>query len=132
VQISQFGVELAAVSDRCVAGAGGGGELGHKSAAPLRPGSGSITRLAGMAERFATTLDCAGISFLHDGTLDELPLTSEHCGTRRHGPEQAADTGGHLCGAGPYPLRRAFTVLEHAAKVASMTGLTATRLARSQ
>ena len=26
-----------------------------------------ITRLAGMAERFATTLDCADIGFLPDG-----------------------------------------------------------------
>ena len=33
-----------------------------------------ITRLAGMADRFATTLDCADISFLPDGLLDELPL----------------------------------------------------------
>jgi hypothetical protein len=32
-----------------------------------------ITRLAGMAERFATTLDCADISFLPDGMLDQLP-----------------------------------------------------------
>jgi hypothetical protein len=33
-----------------------------------------ITRLAGMADRFATTLDCADIGFLPDGVLDELPL----------------------------------------------------------
>jgi hypothetical protein len=33
-----------------------------------------ITRLAGMADLFATTLDCADISFIADGTLDELPL----------------------------------------------------------
>jgi hypothetical protein len=26
-----------------------------------------------MAERFATALDCADISFITDGTLDELP-----------------------------------------------------------
>jgi hypothetical protein len=35
-----------------------------------------ITRLAGIAERFATTLDCADISFLPDGVLDELPRPS--------------------------------------------------------
>ncbi len=29
-----------------------------------------ITRLAGMAGRFATTLDCVGISFLADTTLE--------------------------------------------------------------
>ena len=33
-----------------------------------------ITRLAGMADRFATILDCADISFLPDGMLDQLPL----------------------------------------------------------
>ena len=27
-----------------------------------------------MADRFATTLDCADIGFLPDGILDELPL----------------------------------------------------------
>src|SRR5437660_7631963 len=35
-----------------------------------------ITRLAGMTERFATTLDCADIRFLPDRTLDELPQPS--------------------------------------------------------
>jgi hypothetical protein len=32
-----------------------------------------ITALAGMADRFAATLDCADIGFLPDGLLDELP-----------------------------------------------------------
>ena len=41
-----------------------------------------IARLAGMAERFATTLDCADISFIADGTLDELPLPSRLGATR--------------------------------------------------
>ena len=35
-----------------------------------------ITRLTGMADQFATALDCADISFITDGTLDELPLPS--------------------------------------------------------
>ena len=43
----------------------------------LRPGPGQlpeiITRLAGMADRFATTLDCVDITFLADDTLDQLP-----------------------------------------------------------
>jgi hypothetical protein len=40
------------------------------------------------AGRFATTLDCADISFLADGTLDELPLSSRLGATRagRHRP----------------------------------------------
>ncbi len=46
-----------------------------------------ITRLAGMADRFATTLDCADIGFLPDGVLDELPLPA-----RYHVPPQAART----------------------------------------
>jgi hypothetical protein len=44
-----------------------------------------ITRLAGMAERFATTLDCADITFLPDGSLDELPLPSRIGATRTGG-----------------------------------------------
>ena len=41
-----------------------------------------ITRLAGMADRFATTLDCADTGFLPDGVLDELPLPAQ-AGARR-------------------------------------------------
>jgi hypothetical protein len=36
-----------------------------------------IALLAGMADRFATTLDCADIGFLPDGLLDELPLPAQ-------------------------------------------------------
>jgi hypothetical protein len=35
-----------------------------------------ITRLAGIADRFATALDCADAGFIPDGILDELPLPS--------------------------------------------------------
>ncbi len=41
-----------------------------------------IARLAGMADRFATTLDCADTGFLPDGVLDELPLPAQ-AGARR-------------------------------------------------
>jgi hypothetical protein len=44
-----------------------------------------ITRLAGIADRFATTLDCADISFIADGLLDELPLPSQLGSTRTGG-----------------------------------------------
>ncbi|MGO9501194.1 MAG: hypothetical protein ACLPUO_06360 [Streptosporangiaceae bacterium] len=50
-----------------------------------------ITRLAGMAGRFATALDCAVISFIADGILDELPRPAR-IGATRTGwprPEQA-------------------------------------------
>jgi len=84
-----------------------------------------ITRLAGMAERFATALDCADISFLADTTLDELPLPSQ-IGTARVGgidlnkPRMRAALAAALAlAAAPH----GFTVAEHAAKVAIMTGL---------
>ena len=32
-----------------------------------------VTQLAGMADRFATALDCVDTGFLPDGILDELP-----------------------------------------------------------
>src|SRR6266851_4765280 len=35
-----------------------------------------ITRLAGIAGRFATALDCADVGFIADGFLDQLPLPS--------------------------------------------------------
>jgi hypothetical protein len=41
-----------------------------------------IARLAGMASRFATALDCADTGFLPDGLLDELPLPAQ-AGTGR-------------------------------------------------
>ena len=46
-----------------------------------------ITRLAGMAERFCTTVDCIDISFLTDRTLDQLP-----CPPRSALPGSAAST----------------------------------------
>ncbi len=41
-----------------------------------------VTRLADMAERFCTTLDCVDTGFLPDGTLDALPLPSRIGQTR--------------------------------------------------
>jgi hypothetical protein len=89
-----------------------------------------ITRLAGMAERFATTLDCADISFLADGTLDQLPLPSQLGATRVGGIDlnkpriRAALSAALALAAAP----RGFTVAEHAAKVQQLdrhTGYTA-------
>jgi hypothetical protein len=83
-----------------------------------------ITRLAGMAERFATTLDCADISFLPDGTLDQLPLPSRLGTTRTGGIDlnkpriRAALSAALALAAAPH----GFTVAEHAAKVRGMTG----------
>src|SRR6266567_3571624 len=82
-----------------------------------------ITRLAGMAERFATTLDCADISFLADGTLDELPLPSRLGATRVGGIDlnkpriRAALAAALALAAAPH----GFTVAEHAARVRTLT-----------
>jgi hypothetical protein len=77
-----------------------------------------ITRLAGMAERFATTLDCADISFLPDGMLDELPLPSRLGATRTGGIDlnrpriRAALAAALALAAAPH----GFTVAEFTAK----------------
>jgi hypothetical protein len=83
-----------------------------------------ITRLAGMAERFATTLDCADISFIADGTLDELPLPSELGRARVSGVDlnkpriRAALSAALALAAAP----RGFTVAEFTARVQAMNG----------
>jgi hypothetical protein len=83
-----------------------------------------ITRLAGMADRFATTLDCADTSFLPDGILDQLPLPSQLGATRTGGidlnkPRIRAALAAALALAA---ASRGFTVAEFTAKVADMHG----------
>ncbi|HEV2374372.1 MAG TPA: hypothetical protein VGS19_19710, partial [Streptosporangiaceae bacterium] len=83
-----------------------------------------ITRLASITDRFATTLDCADISFLADTTLDDLPLPSRLGATRVGGidlnkPRIRAALAAALALA---PAPHGFTVAEHAAKVSTMTG----------
>jgi hypothetical protein len=83
-----------------------------------------ITRLAGMTSRFATTLDCADIAFIADGTLDELPLPSAIGRARVSGIDlnkpriRAALSAALALTAAP----RGFTVAEFATRVQSMTG----------
>ncbi len=82
-----------------------------------------ITRLAGMAERFATTLDCADTGFLPDGILDQLPLPSQLGATRTGGidlnkPRIRAALSAALALA---PAPAGFTVAEFAAKVCATT-----------
>jgi hypothetical protein len=83
-----------------------------------------ITRLAGMAERFATTLDCADISFLPDGVLDELPQPARIGATRTGGIDlnkpriRAALAAALALAAAPH----GFTVAEFTAKACRMTG----------
>jgi hypothetical protein len=83
-----------------------------------------ITRLAGLAERFATALDCADISFLADATLDELPLPAQLGATWVGGidlnkPRIRAALSAALALT---PAPHGFTVAEHAAKVSQITG----------
>jgi len=83
-----------------------------------------ITLLAEMADRFATTLDCADIGFLPDGVLDELPLpaqtgTGTIAGVDLNKPRIRAALSAALALA---PAPGGFTVAEHAAKVRAMAG----------
>jgi hypothetical protein len=83
-----------------------------------------ITRLAAMAGRFATTLDCADIAFIADGTLDELPQPSQ-LGAIRTGGIDLNKPRIHAALAAALALAAAphgFTVAEHAARVRGMTG----------
>ena len=82
-----------------------------------------ITRLAGMTSRFATTLDCADIAFITDGTLDELPLPSRLGATRLGGIDlnkpriRAALSAAVALAAAP----SGFTVAVFTAKVRHLT-----------
>ena len=83
-----------------------------------------ITLLAGMADRFATTLDCADTGFLPDGLLDELPLAARSGPCRTAGidldkPRIRAALSAALALA---PAPGGFTVAEHAAKVRATPG----------
>src|ERR671911_996343 len=87
-----------------------------------------IGRLAGMAERFCTTLDCVDAGFITDQTLDELPRPSQLGRTKLGGvdlnkPRMRAALAAVLAlAAAP----RGFTVADLTAKVQAMTGQTQT------
>jgi hypothetical protein len=83
-----------------------------------------IGRLAGMAGRFATTLDCADTGFLPDGVLDQLPLPAQ-TGTRRiAGIDLNKPRIRAALSAAPAlaPAPGGFTVAEHAARVRAISG----------
>jgi hypothetical protein len=86
-----------------------------------------VARLAGMAERFCTAVDCADVGFLPDGTLDELPRPCQLGATRLGGvdldkPRMRAALAAALALA---PAPGGFTAAEFTAKVHAMTGQTA-------
>jgi hypothetical protein len=83
-----------------------------------------ISRLAGMADRFATVLDCADTGFLPDGVLDQLPLPSRAGATRIAGadPNKPRIRAALPAALALAPAPGGFTVAQHAAKVRQMAG----------
>jgi hypothetical protein len=86
-----------------------------------------ITRLAGMVDRFCTTLDCVDTTFIADGLLDRLPTPAQIGGTRVGGvdlnkPRIRAALSAVLALS---TTSAGFTVAEFTAKVHAMTGHTA-------
>jgi hypothetical protein len=83
-----------------------------------------VARLAGMAGRFCTMLDCVDTGFIPDGTLDQLPLPAQVGATRAGGidlnkPRIRAVLAAVLALA---PAPGGFTVTELAAKVSAVDG----------
>ena len=83
-----------------------------------------VTRLAGMAGRFCTMLDCVDTGFIPDGLLDQLPAASRLGSTRVGGidvnkPRSRAVLAAALALA---IAPGGFTVADFAAKVRDMTG----------
>ena len=83
-----------------------------------------VTRLAGIAERFATALDCVDTGFLNDGILDRLATGTRLGATRVGGvdvnKQRMRDALSAVLALAPAP--NGFTVGEFAAKVHAMTG----------
>ena len=83
-----------------------------------------VTRLAGMAERFCTALDCVHTAFIADGTLDELARLSQLGKIRVGGIDlnkpriRTALQAVPALAAAP----AGFTVADLTAKVGAMTG----------
>jgi len=83
-----------------------------------------VTRLAAMAERFCTMLDCVDVGFIPDQTLDELPAPSQIGATRVGGVDlnkpriRAALAAALALAVAP----EGFTVAEFTRKVHALTG----------
>ena len=85
-----------------------------------------VARLAGMADRFTSMLDCVDVGFLPDRILDELPVASQIGATRVGGvdlnrPRIRAALGAILALA---LAPDGFTVADFTARVHAMTGQT--------
>src|SRR6478672_7796624 len=83
-----------------------------------------VTRLAGIADRFATALDCVDTGFIGDGILDELPTGTQLGATRIGGVDlnkpRLHDALRAALALAPAPS--GFTVAEFTAKVHALTG----------
>ena len=83
-----------------------------------------VTELAGIAERFATALDCVDTGFLGDGVLDQLPTGSTLGAARVGGVDlnkpRMRDALKAVLALAPAP--NGFTVAEFTAKVHALTG----------
>jgi hypothetical protein len=85
-----------------------------------------VARLAGIVDRFCTTLDCLDIGFLPDDTLDQLPLPSQIGATRVGGIDlnkpriRTALSAALALSAAP----GGFTVTDLATKAHTITGNT--------
>ena len=85
-----------------------------------------IGKLAGMVNRFTTTLDCVDVGFLPEDTLDQLPLPSQISATRLGGINlnklRIRSTLAAVLALAPAP--GGFTVTDLTTKVHAMTGQT--------
>jgi hypothetical protein len=83
-----------------------------------------VTRLAGMAGRFCTMLDCVDTGFLPDGILDELPRPARIGATRTGGIDLNKPRARAVLAAAAAlaPAPGGFTVADFAARVQAMTG----------
>jgi hypothetical protein len=85
-----------------------------------------INKLAGMVDRFCTTLDCVDAGFLPEDTLDQLPLPSRIGATRIGGIDlnkpRIRSTLAAVLALAAAP--GGFTVTDLATKVHTMTGQT--------
>jgi hypothetical protein len=83
-----------------------------------------VTRLAGIAERFATALDCVDTGFLSDSVLDELPTGTQLGATRVGGVDlnKPRIRDGLRAALALAPAPNGFTVAEFTAKVHALTG----------
>jgi len=85
-----------------------------------------VGKLAGMVDRFTTTLDCVDLTFIGDGILDLLPTPTQVGATRVGGVDLNKPRIRHALSAvlALSAASEGFTVAEFTAKVHAMTGHT--------